>query len=805
MLNYFKRINFRREKIAVAWVLALISSLPVLFIVWLSILNSEDIQKSVFFPQKRNDKVTFFVPTEKDIIVATNLGYIRNFEGKEILNINSVSTVYAQNKASLWAFSANRGLIEIDMKDKQEKKSYDWNFFRNSYENFDQSRFLVSGDVLPKHFVELANYLNTAPALPSENENITVSSLVGFKFFESEEIINQLNWILANDKILNSILDYWTKREDWLNPQIYNLKKNKNISEKEKHLLFRFCLSELFPNEISRVKFFPWQDLWISQIVSSGLAILATENKVAIGVRGDFFPGVAIFDTETKQVTWITEATGLPNASVQNIVKISKPSTIQNDTILVVHDIGFSIIQLESRKIIRNVMFGEHELPDLAGQNLYIKVYEEPPPKEKVLPNEIILQDEIIVLPSKKGLPAKKPPPSQAKKTPLGKKALPEPKVSIPEEKVPLPSEKTLLNRKISINYGTRNLIFNYDNFKIEQKQEQEQEQTLDYSSISSYYENKNGYKWVGYGDGKLEVLNESNLNIQTSSIPKGKRTFQWNNYQDIIKIMPIGPFFKNSILLSLSISLLCTFLAILPSYAISRLRFFGKAAFARIMLSSQVLSSLPFLIPIFVIFNILQMKSFQLFNNFTIIILVNIAFFLPLAVQFLFNMFKAIPPNLEESAMIDGCTPWTTFWKIIIPIILPSLAICLVYIFLFAWDEILFIWILSTDSTTATLPVGIRLTVGQLANRPELLMAFSIIASLPPILLFALIQPLLIKEKIMPFNLNKLFKMLIQPQKLVSKFSQWKISLKHIPKFSSQKDLRAKLPSFMRNEGKNT
>ena len=442
-------------------------------------------------------------------------------------------------------------------------------------------------------------------------------------------------------------------------------------------------------------------------------------------------------------------------------------------------------------------MFGEHGLPDFAGQNLYIKAYEEAPPEEKIVTNEIILPDDIIVLPSKKPLPNKKALP-EAKALP-SKKTLPNKKALL-ETKV-LPSEKKLPNKKISINYGTRNIIFNYDKLKTEYNQEQ----MLDYSSISSYYENNNEYKWVGYNDGKVEVLNELNLNIQTSTIPKGKRTFQWNNYQDIMKIMPMGPFFKNSILLSLFISLLCTFLAILPSYAIARLRFFGKAAFARIMLSSQVLSSLPFLIPIFVIFNILQMKSFQLFNNFTIIILVNIAFFLPLAVQFLFNMFKAIPPNLEESAMIDGCTPWKTFWKIIIPIILPSLAICLVYIFLFAWDEILFIWILSTDSTTATLPVGIRLTVGQLANRPELLMAFSIMASLPPILLFAIIQPLLTNEPIVPFKMTKLFQMLRQPRTLVSKFSQWKISLKHIPKFFSQKGWAAKLPSFMRNAGKST
>jgi ABC-type glycerol-3-phosphate transport system permease component len=706
---------------------------------------------------------------ENDTIIATTLGYIRDFNGREILNINSVSTVYAQNKTSLWAFSANRGLIEIDMKDKHEKNSYNWIFFKNSYENFDPSRFLVSGDILPKHFAELADYLNSAPVLPDENENITVSSLLGIKFYQSEEIIGQLNWILTNSKALNSILNYWKKREGWLNPQIYNLTKIKNLSEKESHLLFRFCLSELFPNEISRVKYFSWQDIWVSQITRNyGLAVLATESKVAIGIHGEFFPGVAIFDTETKQLTWITEATGLPSASIQNIVKISKPNAVQNDTILVVHDIGFSIIQLESGKIIRNIMFGEHGLPDLAGQSLYIKTYEEESPDE-----EALLEEETLT--NKK---------TTQKKASPGKRALPDKKA--------LPNKKTLLYKKISISYGTRNLVFNYDKLKTEY--EQGQVQTPDYSPISSYYESKDKYKWIGYSDGKLEILNESNLNVKTGAIPKGKRMLQWNNYQDIIKIMPIGPFFKNSILLSLSISLLCTFLAILPSYAIARLKFFGKTTFARIMLSSQVLSSLPFLIPIFVIFNILQMGSFQLFNNFTIIILVNVAFFLPLAVQFMFNIFKAIPPNLEESAMIDGCAPWKTFWKIIIPVVLPSLAICLVYIFLFAWDEILFIWILSTDSTTATLPVGIRLTVGQLANRPELLMAFSVVASLPPILLFAFIQPLLLNETIMPFKLLK----------LVSKFSQWKIYLKHIPKFFSQKDWVAKLPRFMQKEGKN-
>jgi ABC-type glycerol-3-phosphate transport system permease component len=114
-----------------------------------------------------------------------------------------------------------------------------------------------------------------------------------------------------------------------------------------------------------------------------------------------------------------------------------------------------------------------------------------------------------------------------------------------------------------------------------------------------------------------------------------------------------------------------------------------------------------------------------------------------------MYNMFKAIPESLEESAMMDGCTLLKAFWKVIIPAIRPALVTCLIYIFLFAWDEIMLIWILSTDSSTATLPVGIRMAVGQMASHPELLMAFSVIASLPPMILFTFAHPFLLKSLI--------------------------------------------------------
>jgi ABC-type glycerol-3-phosphate transport system permease component len=671
--------NHKRNKILASWILAVISVFPILFMIWLSILNADDLNQSVFFPQHRNNKATFFVPQEDGLseIAATSLGHIyefseeSNYQIEKIADINSVATVYAQTRSSLWAFSANRGLVEINLKSGVERASYDWNFFKTSYENFDPTRFSVSGDILPEHFIWLANNLNNEPALPEYGDikAPTIASLAGIPaFYPSEEIIGQLNWILANSKALNSILNYWKQWNGWLNPQIHNMFKNKNLTEKERHLLFRYCLSELFPNRISRLRYFSWRDIWVSQVATSGLSVLSAGDKIIMGIRDEFFPGIAIFDTETKYLFWVTEAMGLPSTSIQGIVQISEYE------VLAVHDAGFSIILFDAGKITHNFTFGEYGLPYLDEQNLQIKA---------------------------------------------------------------------LSDSKILINYGAGSIIFDFRKFETEPVREQTSVSPL----ISSYYENEEGYKWIGYTNGNLEVLDASNFLVRLGTVQMGKRTFQWSNYQDIMKIMPLASFIKNSALISIAISLLCTLLAILPSYAIARLNFFGKSAFAKIMLSSQVLSSLPFLIPIFVIFTMLQMNSFHMFNSFSSIIFVNTAFFLPLTMQFMFNMFKAIPQNLEESAMMDGCSPWKTFWRVILPVIVPALGTCLIYIFLFAWDEILFIWVLSTDSSTATMPVGIRMAVGQMAGRPELLMAFSVIASLPPMILFAFAHPFLLKS----------------------------------------------------------
>ena len=105
----------------------------------------------------------------------------------------------------------------------------------------------------------------------------------------------------------------------------------------------------------------------------------------------------------------------------------------------------------------------------------------------------------------------------------------------------------------------------------------------------------------------------------------------------------------------------------------------------------------------------------------------------------------ESISPSLEEAAMVDGATPFQAFHRVILPLALPGLAATAVYIFLTAWDELLFAQVLTTEAT-ATVPVGIRNFVGNYQNRYDLVMAAATVATLPVLVLFFFVQRQLIQ-----------------------------------------------------------
>ena len=134
-----------------------------------------------------------------------------------------------------------------------------------------------------------------------------------------------------------------------------------------------------------------------------------------------------------------------------------------------------------------------------------------------------------------------------------------------------------------------------------------------------------------------------------------------------------------------------------------------------------------------------------QLFDTQIGMVLVYTAFFTPVAIYFLRSFFQAIPRELEDAALVDGCTPFGAFWRIVLPNALPGLVATFVYAFLFAWDELLFAAAL-TQTHAEPLSVGIRNFIGNYSQEYDQLMAAGVVSTLPVLAAFFFTQRWLVR-----------------------------------------------------------
>jgi multiple sugar transport system permease protein len=201
-----------------------------------------------------------------------------------------------------------------------------------------------------------------------------------------------------------------------------------------------------------------------------------------------------------------------------------------------------------------------------------------------------------------------------------------------------------------------------------------------------------------------------------------------------------------NSLIICTVAALLATCLASLAGYALARQRFRGSAALSLGVVGTQLIPGSLFLLPVFMGFIWLKQNTpIHLFDTHLGMILVYTAFFTPVAIYFMRYFFAAIPRDLEEAAMVDGCTRLTAFLRIVLPAAAPGLVATFVYAFLFAWDELLFVAAL-TQSHAETIPVGIRNFIGNYQERTAQLMAAGVVSTLPVLIAFFATQRWLVK-----------------------------------------------------------
>lgn len=216
---------------------------------------------------------------------------------------------------------------------------------------------------------------------------------------------------------------------------------------------------------------------------------------------------------------------------------------------------------------------------------------------------------------------------------------------------------------------------------------------------------------------------------------------FTLDNFISVIFLTDFLVYFKNSLLVSGGTAIFTTLVATSAGYAFSRFSFRGKAIIIAAMLITQMFPLLMIIAPIYKI-----MAGLKLLDSLWGLIIVYTAFNVPFATFLMQSFFDGIPKDLEDAAMIDGCTRFQALRKVVFPLTLPGLAATLGFIFTAAWSELLFALMLINSNDKMTFPVGLKTFVSKFAVDWGQMMAAGTLALIPSCLFFILIQRFLVK-----------------------------------------------------------
>lgn len=217
--------------------------------------------------------------------------------------------------------------------------------------------------------------------------------------------------------------------------------------------------------------------------------------------------------------------------------------------------------------------------------------------------------------------------------------------------------------------------------------------------------------------------------------------SWKWSNYQEAWVHARMGTYFLNSLAVTVGSTVLVLFLSSTSAFALARFNFpFKSLVWAYILFGFLIPHSLM-LIPL-AIFT----RTLGVYNSLAGLALVYAAVGLPWNTFFLRAFMEGIPNELEEAAVMDGAGMWTVFWHIILPLSTPALATMATFHILSSWSEYILALVLTGDTASRTLPVGISLLEGHFTSNEPGVAAGMIITIIPAVIAYAILQRFLIK-----------------------------------------------------------
>lgn len=212
-----------------------------------------------------------------------------------------------------------------------------------------------------------------------------------------------------------------------------------------------------------------------------------------------------------------------------------------------------------------------------------------------------------------------------------------------------------------------------------------------------------------------------------------------WQNYAKTVTVMPFGRFYLNSLIVTTGVTLLQLLTSSLAAFAFARMRFPGRNALFLLYLATLMIPFQVTMIP-----NFILVRALGWYDTYQALILPPA--FSAFSTFLLRQYFLSIPRELDEAARIDGATSLRIWWQVIMPLAGPAIAALATFVSLNSWNDFLWPLIITNSPSMRTLPVGLSAFQGQYKTDWNLLMAGSVIAMLPVLLVYIIGQRWFIK-----------------------------------------------------------
>jgi multiple sugar transport system permease protein len=233
----------------------------------------------------------------------------------------------------------------------------------------------------------------------------------------------------------------------------------------------------------------------------------------------------------------------------------------------------------------------------------------------------------------------------------------------------------------------------------------------------------------------------KTDLQIQQFKSIYWPQPWTLEQYRSLINETPFLTWFRNTLIVATSSTVISVSFSALAAYALARLRFLGARMFTTLLLVTYLLPSSLLFIPLYQ-----TLTNLGIINTYAALIATYPTFLIPFSTWVMLGYFRSIPVELEEAALIDGANRITAFWRITLPLAAPALLSVTLFAFTIAWNEFLFAFVFITSDSLKTLPVGLQLLVfGDIYPWGQL-MAASLLMAVPVMFVYIYAQRYLVE-----------------------------------------------------------